>query len=102
MRSAIVRRVQRNADEYRVGQHLAQVVHHGLLHGRVAEIAGAVGAEQADLAPHASDDFDAGNRHDELAAPIAHRGHLADDLGADVPRQDQHVVRPRLEDFFRR
>src|SRR5262245_30643608 len=43
-----------------------------------------------------------GNRHLELAAPLAHMGHLLHDFVLDVPRKDQQVVRPGLGDLLGR
>src|SRR5919198_2003709 len=43
-------------------------------------------------------DTNFGDRHDELAAPLADVRHLLDDLVRQVPRQDQHVVRASLAD----
>src|SRR5690606_3676067 len=39
---------------------------------------------------------------DELSPPLPHEGFLLDDLRLEVPRQDQHVVGPRLADALGR
>src|SRR6266404_951754 len=49
-----------------------------------------------------ADDLYVRDRHDELPAPRRDCRHLADDLVLDVPRKDQDVVRPGLEDAIRR
>src|SRR2546425_11534509 len=43
-----------------------------------------------------------GNRDDELTAPLADARHLSHDLVLKIPRQDQHVVGPRLAYLLRR
>src|SRR2546426_11551466 len=43
-----------------------------------------------------------GNRDDELTAPLADARHLSHDLVLEIPRQDKHVVGPRLAYLLRR
>src|SRR6266851_1350909 len=53
------------------------------------------------LARTSLDDLQTRDGNDESAAPIPYAGHLGENLFADVPRKDQHVIRPSFPQFVR-
>jgi len=61
-----------------------------------------LGVDRARLRPGASDHRHLGDGHDELASAPTELGLLGEDFGGEIPGQQEHVIRPALEQRLRR